>query len=119
MTSHAETWKSAAEPFGRTIAAVAGMVMTRIRNVAVAFKHRHDAAALASLDDRMLADIGLTRRDVREAFSEPLWRDPTVLLVNRIGKRSTRGVPARACAAPSIVPEVGGARAVGDPARKH
>lgn len=118
MTSHAETWKSAAEPFGRTIAAIAGLVMTGIRNVAVAFRHRHDAVALASLDDRMLADIGLTRRDVREAFSEPLWRDPTVLLVNRIARRRPARVPVRTLAAPSIVPEVGGARAVGGPARK-
>jgi uncharacterized protein YjiS (DUF1127 family) len=123
MTSHAETWKSAAEPFGRTIAAVAGLVMTRIRQIVVAFRHRRDAAVLASLDDRMLADIGLTRSDLREAFSEPLWRDPTALLVNRIGGRRAgrrpTGLPARAFAAPSIVPAVGGARAVGDPARRR
>jgi hypothetical protein len=66
----------------------------------------------------MLADIGLTRRDVREAFSEPPWRDPTVLLVNRIARRRPIGVPAHSLAAPSIVPEVGGARAVGHPARR-
>ena len=38
-------------------------------------------------DDRMLADIGLTRRDVREAFSEPIWRDPTDLLAERVAGR--------------------------------
>ncbi|HEV3184703.1 MAG TPA: DUF1127 domain-containing protein [Xanthobacteraceae bacterium] len=110
MTYHAETWKSAAEPFGRAIAAVAGVVMNRIRQVSVALKHRHDAAILARLDDRMLADIGLSRRDVREAFSEPVWRDPTELLVNRVVRRRPVRVTARA---PSIVPEVGGARTLG------
>jgi uncharacterized protein YjiS (DUF1127 family) len=113
MMSHAEAWKSAAEPFGRVIAVAAGLVMHRIRQVAVALRHRHDAAVLARLDDRMLADIGLTRRDVREAFSEPLWRDPTDLLVNRVVRRRPVRVTARAMAAPSIVPEVGGVRTVG------
>jgi uncharacterized protein YjiS (DUF1127 family) len=108
MTSHAEAFKSAAEPFGRTIAAAVALVMTRIRRLAVAFKHRRDAAVLATFDDRMLADIGLTRSDLREAFSEPLWRDPTALLVNRIGRRGPRVLPA-----PSIVPEVARVRVLG------
>ena len=112
MTYHVELAKVAAEPFGRLIAAAAGLVMHRIRQVATALKHRNDAAILARLDDRLLADIGLTRRDVREAFSEPLWRDPTELLVNRSVRRRPVRVAARAVA-PSIVPEVGGARALG------
>jgi len=116
MTSHAAAWKSATEPFGRAIATAAALVMNRIRQAAVAFRHRHDAAILLRLDDRMLADIGLTRRDVREAFNEPLWNDPTILLVNRIARRPRR-VRSRAVAAPSIVPEVGGARTVGGHAR--
>jgi uncharacterized protein YjiS (DUF1127 family) len=106
MTSHAETWKSATGPFGRAIAVVAELVMTRIHRLTVAYMHRRDAAVLASFDDRMLADIGLTRSDLRAAFSEPLWRDPTVLLVNRVRR------PARAVLAPSIVPAVGTSRAV-------
>ena len=113
MTYHAELLKVAAEPVGRVIAAAAGLVVRRIRQVAVALKHRHDAAILARLDDRMLADIGLTRRDVREAFGEPLWRDPTELLVNRIVRRRPVRVTARAVTAPAIVPEVGAARVMG------
>jgi uncharacterized protein YjiS (DUF1127 family) len=113
MTSHAAAWKSATEPFGRAFATVAVLVMNRIRQVAVAFRHRHDATILLRLDDRMLADIGLTRRDVREAFNEPLWNDPTVLLVNRIAPGRAGRVKSRAVSAPSIVPEVGGARIVG------
>jgi uncharacterized protein YjiS (DUF1127 family) len=118
MTSHAEAWKSAAEPFGRVIFAAAALVMARLRQLAIAFRHRHDAAILMHLDDRMLADIGLTRRDVREAFSEPIWRDPTDLLVDRVARRRPARVKARPVTAPSIVPEVGGARAIGCPVRR-
>ena len=49
----------------------------------VAMKHRRRLANLVGLDDRMLADIGLTRRDLHDAYSEPLWRDPTVMLACR------------------------------------
>src|ERR1700739_556845 len=108
MTSHAEAWKSATEPFGRVIFAAAALVTARLRRLATTFRHRHDCAVLLGLDDRMLADIGLTRRDVREAFSEPVWRDPTNLLVDRVARR----VPVRS-RTPSIVPEVGRARAIG------
>jgi uncharacterized protein YjiS (DUF1127 family) len=112
MPSHAEACKSAAEPFGRVIFAAAAPVMARLRRLATAFRHRHDAAILMGLDDRMLADIGLTRREVRQAFDEPVWRDPTELLVDRVaGRRSPRLVKRRA--APAIVPEVGRARALG------
>ena len=112
MTSHAEAWKSAAEPFGRVIFAAAAPVMARLRRLATAFRHRHDAAILMGLDDRMLADIGLTRREVRQAFDEAVWRDPTELLADRVaGRRSARLVKRRTV--PAIVPEVGGARAIG------
>lgn len=109
MTSHVEACKSAAEPFGRVIFAAAAVVTMRLRQLAVAFRHRHDAAVLLHLDDRMLADIGLTRREVRQAFDEPVWRDPTQLLVDRVAR--PRAVRTRA--APSIVPEIGRARAIG------
>jgi len=115
MTTYAETWKSATEPFGRAIYAATALVTARLRQLAVAFRHRHDAVALQCFDERMLADIGLTRSDVREAFNEPLWRDPTDLLANRVAGRG-RLTPRRP-RAPSIVPEVGGARAIGYPRR--
>jgi hypothetical protein len=35
----------------------------------------------------MLADIGITRADVRDAFSEPFWDDPTALLRERALER--------------------------------
>jgi hypothetical protein len=55
----------------------------------------------------MLADIGLTRSDVRDAFSEPLWRDPTDLLTARAAeRRGHRGAVVRktAICSPSLAP---------------
>jgi uncharacterized protein YjiS (DUF1127 family) len=52
-----------------------------------AYRNRLGATALAGADDRALADIGLTRSDLRDAFAEPLWRDPTSLLRSRVGER--------------------------------
>ena len=95
MTSHAEAWKFAAEPFGRVIFAAAAPVMERLRRLATAFRHRHDAAILMGLDDRMLADIGLTRSDLRDAYSEPLWHDPTDVLAGRAAERRYRRQSAR------------------------
>jgi uncharacterized protein YjiS (DUF1127 family) len=64
-----------------------------LKGVARARRHRHEAAQLAKLDRRMLADIGLTRADVRDAFSEPFWEDPTALLRERaIERRMNRPV---------------------------
>ena len=53
----------------------------------LAIKHRREAQILARLDSKMLADIGLTPADVRDAFSEPLWRDPTGVLATRVTER--------------------------------
>jgi hypothetical protein len=48
---------------------------------------------LAGLDRHMLADIGINRADVRHAFSEPFWEDPTALLHERaIERRLNRAV---------------------------
>jgi uncharacterized protein YjiS (DUF1127 family) len=38
------------------------------------------ARRLADLDDRMLADIGLTRSDLHIARFAPLWQEPTSIL---------------------------------------
>ena len=53
-------------------------------------RNRHDAMRLASLDDRMLADIGLNRSDLRDAFAELPWRDPSEVLARRAAERRTR-----------------------------
>ena len=43
--------------------------------------------ALANMDRRELADIGLNASDVRDASALPLDRDPTALLASRAGER--------------------------------
>ena len=68
-------------PIGHSIAALAMGVWRLV----VAINHRRE--------HRMLADIGLTRSDLRDAYSEPLWRDPTSLLANRRARRTAIAAP--------------------------
>jgi uncharacterized protein YjiS (DUF1127 family) len=95
----------------RMVNAVAGIVVARTREFLQLIKNRHDAATLASLDERMLADIGLTRGDLRDAYSESVWRDPTAILVSRVHERRINrrrtgiGLSEKAFDAPSIVPK--------------
>jgi uncharacterized protein YjiS (DUF1127 family) len=67
----------------------AGTMALRVVNFLRALKARHQMDGLAGFDDRMLADIGLTRGDLRDAIAEPLWRDPTAILVARSRERRT------------------------------
>jgi uncharacterized protein YjiS (DUF1127 family) len=48
---------------------------------------RRALARLADRDDRMLADIGLTRSDLRDAGSAPLWQNPMSILEQRVSRR--------------------------------
>jgi uncharacterized protein YjiS (DUF1127 family) len=107
MTTSTVTLQSARR-FAR-IRTFAGIVAVRAVGFARAWKHRRDMAMLARFDDRMLADIGLTRGDLRDAVSEPVWRDPTTLLVSRAQERRHHrvhlGRPVRLADAPPIAPE--------------
>src|SRR5262245_9680058 len=58
-------------------ASLLALVTRWLKELAEARRHRREANALIGLDQRMLADIGITRADVRDAFSEPFWDDPT------------------------------------------
>ena len=96
--------------FAAAVHAVYGFVLARMRDVLQLAKNRRDAASLSGLDERMLADIGLTRGDLRDAYSEPVWRDPTAVLVNRAQerrvnrRRAATGLTTGMFEAPSIVP---------------
>jgi uncharacterized protein YjiS (DUF1127 family) len=83
----AEIFQPAAQPLARTIAAFAGIVALRLRQLVRVHKNRNEAAVLAAFDDRMLADIGLTRSDLRDAMSAPPWHDPSNLLRARALER--------------------------------
>ena len=66
---------SAAAPLGRVLSVLAGRARRALKQLAEKVKSRRDAMRLAELDDRMLADIGLSRGDLRDAFALPPWRD--------------------------------------------
>lgn len=71
----------------RVFASLVALVTHWLTEVARARRHRREANILGRLDRRMLADIGITRADVRDAFSEPFWDDPTALLRERALER--------------------------------
>ena len=106
------TQTPAASQFAQAINAVAGILVVRARHFAQIIKGRRDAAMLSGMDDRMLADIGLTRGDLRDAYAEPLWNDPTSVLVSRAHERRVNrrrvsvGLAEKVFDAPSIVPPV-------------
>ncbi|BAT58632.1 hypothetical protein GJW-30_1_01159 [Variibacter gotjawalensis] len=103
-------------PAAAGITRLAASIFAHVVDVFTAFKNRRALSELSNLDERMLRDIGLTRGDLRDAISEPLWRDPTAILVSRAGERRvTRNpfsaVPASFVDSPSLVPTAGaGAR---------
>jgi uncharacterized protein YjiS (DUF1127 family) len=80
----------------RAFASLLALVMHWLKQLARAVRHRREARALAGLDRHMLADIGITRSDVRDAFSEPFWDDPTALLRERAIERRLSRVVTRA-----------------------
>ena len=71
----------------RGFASLLAQVTHWLKELIRARRHRSQARFLAGLDRRMLADIGITRSDVRDAFSEPFWDDPTALLRERALER--------------------------------
>jgi len=81
---------------------LAALLVRWFKGLSRARRHRRQAAALAKLDRRMLADIGLTRSDLVDAFSSPFCEDPTALLRERALERRlnrhgiSTGLPPRA-----------------------
>lgn len=76
-----------------TALAIAAGVRARntFRRLLERLRNRHHTMRLASLDDRMLADIGLCRSDLRDAFAELPWRDPSEILARRAAERRSAG----------------------------
>lgn len=72
-----------------TALAISAAVRARrnLKRLLARVKNRHDVMRLANLDDRMLADIGLHRVDLRDAFAELPWRDPSDILARRASER--------------------------------
>ena len=85
----------------RGFASLLALVTHWLKNLARARRNRRQASQLAALDRHMLADIGITRADVRDAFSEPFWEDPTALLHERAIERRLNRAVARAFGPPA------------------
>ena len=98
----------AASTMTRVLATFTAVVMKRTGAVARALRHRHQAMALSGLDSYMLKDIGITRADLNDAFSSPIWEDPTSLLRERaMERRVNRPAPfGKATLQPRNEPEV-------------
>jgi uncharacterized protein YjiS (DUF1127 family) len=58
-----------------------------IATVLATVRHRREVMNLADLDDRALKDIGLERTDVDQALSEPLFRNPSLVLVRSVAEQ--------------------------------
>jgi uncharacterized protein YjiS (DUF1127 family) len=56
------------------LARVARLIGSAFEILSVWHARRRERTHLASLDDRMLHDIGLTRADVERELSKPVWR---------------------------------------------
>ena len=56
--------------FAWLVNTVAGIAVARVREVLQLIKNRRDAAVLAGLDDRMLADIGVSRSEIESIEAE-------------------------------------------------
>jgi len=80
----------------RAFLVVLALVTRWLKKLMRTRRHWNEASTLASLDRRMLADMGITRADLRDAFSEPFWDDPTALLRERaIERRMNRAITRR------------------------
>lgn len=68
---------------------------------------RREFALLAGLDDRGLADIGLTRQDLRDATAFPLSERPSSCLTERAREREAlaRARRSSSCATGSVAAE--------------
>jgi len=61
----------------------------RVRKLPAALAHRDQLQRLAECDDHLLADIGVTREEMKAALSAPFWRDPSEELVRRLSELKT------------------------------
>lgn len=91
---------STAAPLTRRLWTFARRAKRGLKRLAEKVRNRHDAMRLAELDDRMLADIGLNRSDLRDAYAVPPWKDPSDMLAQRAAARRGRKLRASPPCAP-------------------
>jgi len=89
-----------AAAFVQVIVQAMVQVAETVRKVCRAIEHRREVSGMMRLDDRMLHDIGLTRSDLNDATAEPIWSDPSrVLIARTVERRGAARLRARAARA--------------------
>jgi uncharacterized protein YjiS (DUF1127 family) len=112
MPTITTTAYSAARSFGRTLGIAGRRLSKRAVQVLEGIQNRRVALVLSRFDDRMLADIGVTRADLRDAIATPFWGDPTSLLraralERRLARRGiSHGFAMERTVAPPLAPKV-------------
>jgi uncharacterized protein YjiS (DUF1127 family) len=71
-TGHELFCRARRGPARRSAGAAAGRLLAMLREWR---RRARDRAELASLDDRMLADIGVTRTEAEFLGNKPFWRE--------------------------------------------
>jgi hypothetical protein len=91
MTALADLLRTATAPLAGAVVMAGQAIGRGVLRTTKMVGNRLQANRLAELDDRMLADMGLNRSDVRDAVFAPFWSDPTRLLAERVaGRRRAR-----------------------------
>ena len=62
-----------------------------LKSLARLRRHRREARMLTTFNQSMLADLGISRAHLNDAFSGPFWEDPTALLRERAIARRLYG----------------------------
>ena len=94
---------AATAPIQRVLAAVWRSFAYRAKQFERAIEHRRAAQVLARFDDRMLADIGLTRADLRDSYSDLRAR----ALERRLARHGiSHGLATERAIAPPLAPKV-------------
>lgn len=102
----------AAGQIWRSLKTLVRITNRQIKRLDRALRNRQAMRVLARMDDRMLADIGITRADLRDAYAQSLWRDPAHLLRARaIERRLARfgishGFETKRPPAPPLAPRI-------------
>ncbi|WP_168201612.1 DUF1127 domain-containing protein [Phreatobacter aquaticus] len=94
--------------FGSAVLSVASVVRAQVNAFNRWLEARRDYRALCEMDDKTLADIGLTRSDIRDATAAGYFGDPTVIVAARAVERGAHRPQRHALnlTGPSLVPDV-------------
>lgn len=68
-----------------------GGLVSAIRSLHTCLRNRSEVSAMSEMTDYQLADIGLTRDDVRSALTAPMACDPAESLIRARNRNIRRG----------------------------